>query len=141
MNCYHSAVINASIDEVWSVVSNFHEINYAPEVISSVTSVGGTSGTKAGAKRILNDAFHETLLSIDQSSYLFSYSIDDGPGVVSKDAVSNYVGTVKLHPITVGGDTCIEWASDYESEDPEAVADFCNPIYNALLVSLKNHFA
>jgi len=65
MSCYHSAVINASIDEVWSVVSNFHEINYAPEVISSVTSVGGTSGTKAGAKRILNDAFHETLLSID----------------------------------------------------------------------------
>jgi hypothetical protein len=111
------------------------------QFIISVTSVGGTSGTKAGAKRILNDAFHETLLSIDQSSYLFSYSIDDGPGVVSKDAVSNYVGTVKLHPITVGGDTCIEWASDYESEDPEAVADFCNPIYNALLVSLKNHFA
>jgi len=41
----------------------------------------------------------------------------------------------------VGGDTCIEWASDYEFEDPEAVADFCNPIYNALLVSLKNHLA
>jgi hypothetical protein len=141
MSCYHSAVLNASIDEVWSAISNFHELNWAPDVISSVTAVGDVPGTEVGAKRILNNAFRETLLHVDPESYSFNYSIDDGPGVVARDAVSDYVGTVKLHPITVGGQTCIEWASDYDSADPGAVADFCDPIYNALLVSLVNHFA
>ena len=140
MSCYHSAVLNASIEKVWSTISNFHDMNWAEGVITSVTAVGDISGTKVGSQRILNEVFHETLLAIDPGSYLFAYSIDDGPGVVGKNAVSNYVGTVKLHPITVGGQTCIEWASDYESKDPNAVAEFCNPIYNALLVSLKNHF-
>ena len=140
MSCYHSAVINASIDDVWSTISNFHELNWAPDVITSVTAVGDIPGTEVGAKRILNDAFRETLLSIDPEGCLLTYSIDDGPGVVAIDAVSNHIGAVKLHPITVGGQTCIEWASDYESADPDAVAEFCNPIYNALLVSLKSHF-
>jgi len=141
MSCYHSAVLNASIEKVWSTISNFHDMNWAEGVITSVTPVGDLDGTEVGSKRILNELFHETLLHVDAESYSFYYSIDDGPGVVSKDAVSNYLGTVKLHPITVGGLTCIEWASDYESRDPNAVAEFCNPIYNALLVSLKNHFA
>jgi hypothetical protein len=140
MSCYHSAVLNASIDEVWNTISNFHDMSWAQGVITSLTPVGNLDGTEVGAKRILNDVFHETLLYVDEEGYSITYSIDDGPGVVSKAAVSNYVGMVKLHPITVGGQTCIEWASDYDSKNPGAVAEFCNPIYNALLVALKSHF-
>lgn len=141
MSCYHSAVIDAPVDQVWSAISNFHDMSWAPDVITSVTVVGDASASEVGAKRVLNDLFHETLQSIDHDGHTFSYSIDNGPDVVSKDAVANYIGTVQLLPVTVGGQTFIEWSSEYESANPDAVADFCNPIYHALLNSLVGHFA
>ena len=141
MSCYHSIIIDASPEEVWSAISNFHDMNWAPEVISSLTIVGEASGSEIGAGRILNGLFHETLKRIDHERHEFSYSIDDGPDVISKEVVSNYVGTVRLRPITDDGRTFVEWSSEYESADPDAVADFCNPIYHALLASMKGHFA
>ena len=103
--------------------------------------VGEAGGSEVGAGRILNGVFHETLTAIDPGQYTLSYSIDDGPDVVSKDAVSNYIGTIRLLPVTIGGKTFIEWSSEFDSDTPEAVADFCNPIYAALLDSMVAHYA
>ncbi len=138
--CYNSTVVDASIEEVWEMIKDFHQLSWGDKVITKVEIVGEISGTEIGAKRILNEAFHETLLSVDNKNFSFTYSIDDGPGPVSKDSVSNYVGKVSLYPVTDSGETFVEWISTYESDSDSAVGDFCNPIYAGLLSSLKSKF-
>ncbi len=139
-NCYNSTTIEAPIEQVWDVISDFHQLSWAAPVVNKVDIVGELAGTRVGARRILNDAFHETLLSVDSMNFRLSYSIDDGPGPVAKGAVANYVGRVELFPITDSGGTFIKWTSEFESSDEAQVADFCNPIYSGLLTALKSNF-
>lgn len=133
--CYVKIEIKAPINKVWDTVRNFHDMSWAPNVITSVAKVGDRSGNEIGAKRILNDAFHETLTALDPGNFTFSYSIDDGPGPVASDAVSNYTGVVKLSESDNG--SVVEWSSTFHSENENEVTEFCNPIYMALLNSLK----
>lgn len=133
--CYNKIEIAAPIEPVWQALSNFHDMSFAPEVITSVTKVGDKGGREVGAKRILNQVFHETLLSLNDRAHCLSYSIDDGPGPVARDAVSNYVGEIKLTQSAAG--TLVEWSSHFEADKEDEVADFCNPIYAALLAGLK----
>lgn len=139
--CYNSAVINAPCDKVWAALRNFHDLSWAPDVVTKVVPVGDRQGDQIGAGRILNDAFHETLLALDDLERSLSYRIDDGPGPVSRDSVSNYVGRVRVFPITQNNTTFIEWESTYESADSGAVGALCNPIYQALLKALQQHFS
>ena len=88
--CYNSTIVNSSIEKVWRTIMNFHDMSWGSDVITKVEAVGNKDGTEVGSKRILNDAFHETLVSIDEHSFTFSYSIDDGPEPISKSSVSNY---------------------------------------------------
>jgi carbon monoxide dehydrogenase subunit G len=134
-NCYNKIEINTPISKVWETIKDFHDMSWAPGVITSLTKVGDRGGSEVGAKRVLNDAFHETLINVDQDNYTFSYSIDDGPGPVAKSAVENYIGVVKLTEIE--GRTLVEWSSSYQSENDDEVADLCNPIYVALLSELN----
>ena len=140
MSCYNSTTVNAPIETVWKTIRNFHALPWATGVIESVKVVGDIASDQPGAKRILNDAFHETLTAIDDQEFTFSYSIDDGPEPISKTTVSNYIGKVRLLPVTDENTTFVEWTSTYTSNAPAAVSDFCNPIYTALLAALKRHF-
>ena len=139
--CYNTTVVEAPIDQVWQTIRDFHEMGWAEGVITSCELVGDAAGDQVGAGRILNDAFHETLLSLDDEARQLTYSIDDGPGPVAKDVVENYVGQVRVLPVTCSDRTFVEWTSSYDSDAPQAVSDFCNPIYQALLLALRNHFA
>ena len=89
MGCFNSIVINAPSHEVWNVLKNFHDLSWSKNVITDVKPVGNKSSNEVGAKRILNDIFHETLLSLDNTKNKFTYSIDDGPAAVSKDNVKD----------------------------------------------------
>ncbi len=138
--CYNSTIIDASMERVWDVIKDFHQLDWATPVVNKVDVVGELPGTRIGARRILNDAFHETLLSVDPINFRMSYSIDDGPGPVAKGEVSNYIGRVELFPITDTGGTFVKWTAEFESSDEIQVADFCNPIYSGLLAALKTRF-
>ena len=133
--CYQKIEIEAPINQVWDTISDFHDLSWAPNVVASVTKIGVRGGNEIGAGRILNGVFHETLTVLDPRNFTFSYSIDDGPGPVASDAVSDYTGTVKLTATDSG--CLVEWSSVFESQSENEVADFCNPIYMALLNSLK----
>jgi len=133
-SCHNKIEIDSPINTVWKTICDFHDMSWAPEVITSLTKVGDKNGNEVGAKRVLNDAFHETLTEVDADAFTFSYSIDDGPGPVSNSVVNNYIGVVKLTETDDG--TLVEWSSSYESEKDDEVADFCNPIYSALLSAL-----
>ena len=134
-----SIVVDASIADVWSKFTDFHDLSWAPNVISNVEKVGGIDGGAPGAKRILNNAFHETLIEIDSDRHFLRYSIDDGPSPVSKEEVSNYIGVVKVSPSDEGNGTLVEWTSSWESNVDDAV-EFCHGIYVALLGELAKSF-
>jgi len=140
MSCYNSIVVNAPIEHVWNTIRHFHDLGWGEPVVTSVDIVGDVPGDEVGAKRILNGVFHETLREIDETEHRFVYSIDDGPDPVSKGLVDNYIGTVELHPVTADSSTFVVWRSNCDSDNAEAVADFCNPIYAALLDALKTCF-
>ncbi len=138
-SCYNSITISAPADKVWATIRNFHELGWAAGVVDKLDAVGDVTGENVGAQRVLNDAFHETLRSLDEASRSFTYSIDDGPGPVAKDAIKNYVGSVKVFPITADDSTFVEWASSYDSSDSSAVGELCDPIYQALLGAMKKN--
>ena len=137
--CYNTITVKAPIDKVWKAVRNFHDLSWAKGVIEKVDAVGNIKGDQIGAKRVLNDAFHETLLELNNAEHRIEYRIDDGPGPVSKDTVKNYIGSVKLTPGEADNTTFVEWSSRYESAQDAAVGEFCNPIYQALLKALDSH--
>ena len=132
-----STVVAAPIEDVWAKFTDFHDLSWAPNVITGVEKVGDVDGGSPGAKRVLNSAFHETLLEIDNDKHILKYSIDDGPDPVSKDNVSNYVGVVNLSNTADG--TLVEWTSSWDSDADDAV-EFCHGIYAALLDDLGKTF-
>ncbi len=140
-HCYNSTVVNAPIEKVWAAVRDFYDLGWAKGVIEKVDVVGSKRSEEIGARRILNGAFHETLLGLNDRERCLQYQITDGPGPVSKDAVRDYIGTVRLHPVTAENHTFVEWASEYSSAEDSAVGELCNPIYRALLSALRDHFS
>lgn len=141
MGCYNSIVINSDADMVWGVLKNFHDLSWSKNVITKVEVIGSKSSSEIGAKRVLNEAFHETLLTVDNVGRKFTYSIDDGPAVVSKENVVGYIGEVIVFPVSENNTSFVLWTSKWESAKESGVADFCNPIYHALLQDLKKHFS
>lgn len=127
--------IDAPADTVWQTISNFHDLSWAPNVVSDVTVVGDKPGTEPGAGRVLNGVFHETLQTFDADAKKLTYSIDDGPAPVTKDAMNNYIGSVSVEATADGG-THVEWSSAWEQND-EAIHNFCHAIYVALLGDMK----
>ena len=131
---YQSIVINAAAGQVWESIRDFHDLSWAPNVVTGVEAVGDAAGTEVGAGRVLNGVFKETLLTVDDGAREFTYSIDEGPGPLA-EGVRNYQGRVSVQPAAAGG-TVVEWTSSWEEND-EAVHDFCHPIYLALLDDMK----
>lgn len=139
---YQSTVVSASADSVWSRLRDFHDMSWAPGVVESCRAAGGESGTEVGARRVLKDAFFETLREIDDERRLLEYSIDDGPSPVGENEVQEYRGTVQVRPVTDTGHAFVEWSSRWrDSDGDQAVHDFCSPIYEALLAELKASFS
>ncbi len=140
-SCYNSIVVDVPREKVWETIKDFHDLAWADPVITKLEIVGDKTGSQIGAQRHLNDAFLERLVSVDEEGFTFTYSIDDGPDPLSKDAALNYVGTVRLLPVTDSGATFVEWTSSFQSDSDQAISDFCNPVYVALLGALKAHLA
>jgi hypothetical protein len=126
--------INAPANTVWRAISNFHELGWAPNVVTGVEVVGDRPGTEPGAGRVLNGVFHETLQTLDSDAMTFTYSIDQGPPPLLDGDYNNYIGKVVVED--KGDSTRVEWTSSWEQND-ESIYDFCHPIYVALLKDMK----
>jgi hypothetical protein len=140
MGCFNSVIIDAPVDKTWAALRDFHDMTWSNGVIESLEKVGDTPGTEVGAGRLLNGAIRETLLGLDDEKHTFRYSIDDGPGAVSKENVRGYVGEVCVLPITESNKSFVQWASSWKSGG-EGTREFCDPIYRALLNALKESVA
>jgi hypothetical protein len=133
---YQSILVNAPADEVWAAIRGFYDFAWAPNVITKVVVVGDKTGEEVGAVRLLNDAFTETLVELNDDDHSFRYSIGDAPAPASKAEMSNYVARASVRPVTEGGGTFVEWASAWEGDDP-ATSEFLHGVYVALLNDLK----
>lgn len=131
-----SITVNQPIEKVWNTISNFHDMSWCPNVITSCVPDGDAGGDEVGAKRVLNDAFHETLIEANADDHVIRYSIDNGPPPVSRDDVSNYVGVIKLSAADDGA-TLVKWSSSWDADGEDAV-EFVQGIYVALLGDLAN---
>ncbi|MDE2150670.1 MAG: SRPBCC family protein [Gammaproteobacteria bacterium] len=140
MGCYNSAVIDAPADKVWSKLRNFYDLSWAPAVVQSCERKGDAASTQIGARRVVNGGLYETLVGLDDKARTLRYSIDDGPEVLSKDNVQGYVGEVRVFPVTDKNASFVLWTSSWENSGG-GVAEFCNPLYGALLGELKKSFA
>lgn len=133
---YQSIVIGVPPQQVWEAIRNFHDTSWAPNVITSLETVGEPAGDQIGAGRVLNGVFHETLGEVDEAGHAFSYTIDEGPSPISSAEISNYVGRVEVKASPDGTGSLVEWTSAWQGND-EAGYEFCHPIYMALLGDLK----
>ena len=50
---HQSTVIAAAPEQVWQAIRNFHDLGWAPNVITSLEVVGEIAGDQEGAGRIL----------------------------------------------------------------------------------------
>ncbi len=140
MGCYNSVVVDAPADKVWAALRDFHDMSWSPNVVQKCEVVGDLPGTQLGSKRILNDAFHETLLGLDDADRVVRYSIDDGPAAVAKDNVQGYIGEIRVFSLTENNGSFVLWTSSWASSGG-GVQEFCDPIYQALLGDLKKTFS
>ena len=133
---YQSITIDAPVEKVWETIRDFHDGSWAPNVITKLEVKGDTRGDQVGAGRVLNEVFHETLLTLDENGRTFTYSIDEGPGPLAKGEVDGYTGRVSVQPTEDGSGAVVEWTSSWEKND-DAVYEFSHPIYLALLDDMK----
>jgi hypothetical protein len=76
MGCYNTCVVPASVEHVWDALRDFHNLSWAKGVVEKVAVVGECASDQIGAKRVINDVFHETLLALDDEARSLKYSID-----------------------------------------------------------------
>ncbi len=133
---YQSIVIDLAPQQVWDAIRDFHDLSWCPNVITSLETVGESSGGQIGAGRVLNGVFHETLREVDDAGHTFSYSIDEAPSPISSAEISDYLGRVTVKPSPDGAGSMVEWSSSWQNND-EAGYEFCHPIYMALLGDMK----
>mgnify|MGYP002265665198 CR=1 FL=1 len=70
--CYNKIEIQAPIAKVWETIKDFHDASWAPGVVTSMDKVGDKKGTEIGAQRVINKAFHETLIEFNPQAYKFA---------------------------------------------------------------------
>jgi hypothetical protein len=108
-----SRVIDAPIDAVWAIARDFTG-HWHSSTIANSTIEAGEPSDRVGCVRHFEIAggggeLREELTELSDQRHSFTYRILESPL-----PVSNYVATVTLRPITVGGGTFGEWAVDFD---------------------------
>ncbi len=137
---YKSIIVDAPADKVWAKLRNFHDMSWASGVVEELKVIGELKSDQVGAKRVLNGTFEETLVALNDGARQFSYSIDEAEGTpVALSEVKNYLGTVTAFSVTEGGQTFLEWRSQWDG-NASAGEEFCSGIYGALVGAMKKSF-
>lgn len=108
-----SAVIRAPIAQVWSVIRDFNALPHWHPMMSTSRIEEGLGGTSVGCIRNfqLKDGgatLRERLLTLSDLQHSVTYEMLDSPM-----AVSNYVATLRLLPITTTNHTLGDWQASF----------------------------
>jgi hypothetical protein len=109
---YISDVIDASIERVWKVMRDFNDMpSYHPAIKKSIIEGEHPSDQVGCVRRLtLADGFvREVLLCLDDRNHVFTYEIIEGTL-----PVRCYLAGVRLHRVSEGNRTFVEWWADFE---------------------------
>jgi hypothetical protein len=133
-----SAVINAPADKVWSTIRDFGELaGWHPGFTESAVEGGGRGEAVGVARRIVltNGAvIRERLLGLDDRERSCVYGFIESPL-----EVENYVGTIKVTPVTDGDASFVEWWSTFDCapERRQEFVDLFKSVYQGGIDNLK----
>jgi polyketide cyclase/dehydrase/lipid transport protein len=141
---YVSAIIEADIDTVWSVLHDFHGIDGWVRRIRSAEPEDGAGPAAVGSTRRLTmqpdgRVVRERLVHYDAPGHRYSYEfVGDQPFPVRA-----YRGTVHLLPVTLSGTTFVEWYGDFDCDAAVAdrLATTFTGLYAEFLDDLRAHLA
>jgi len=136
-----STVINAPIERVWRVASDYNGLPaWMPGMKDSVIEPGKTE-KEIGAVRKLSmigskDILRERLEALSPEEYLISYSVLEGPL-----PVRNIRTSMRLRPITDTYGTLGEWSTEFDTEKgkEQEGQEFMTRVFNAGFRALKKH--
>jgi len=138
---YASAVIPASVDEVWAAVRPFNGLHVWHPGIESSSLDSGTEGQIGAVRRLTlpgGGVVVEDLLAFDEPGRSYTYSILESPF-----AVRRYVSTIRVAPITATGQAFVEWWVEFDAEaaDEEGLSKlFGKGVFGGGLKGLQQHF-
>lgn len=110
---YVSAIVDAPEDAVWAVARDFNGHAQWHPIIAESHIEEGRPADQVGCVRNfrLADGGHlrERLLAFSDLDRCFTYSI-----IVSPMPIENYIATFRLHPVTEGDRTFVEWSAEFD---------------------------
>ncbi len=140
---YASSVIPAPVAKVWERVRDFNGLpRWHPRMRDSRIE-DALPADKVGCIRNFQlqngDRLRERLLGLSDYDMFCTYEIIESPM-----AVTDYVATLRLTPVTEGDRTFIEWSAEF-SCDPKDEDDLVNNLSRNVFLggfeALKRHFA
>ncbi len=111
---YTSSVIGAPAEAVWALIRDFNGLPKWHPAIADSRIENGWPADRVGCIRNFRlkegGVIREQLLMLSDYDYQCAYSILESPM-----AVSNYVATLKLTPVTDGNRTFAEWSAEFDA--------------------------
>ena len=105
-----SVVLEASLDEVWSILRDFNGHDRWHPIVASSEIEDGVEADRVGAVRHFDlragGRIREQLLALSDAAHSFSYCILEAPV-----PLSNYVAHVRLRPVTQSGGCLWHWSA------------------------------
>lgn len=141
---YRSAIIPAVADRVWKLIRDFNSLPKWHPAIATSEIEGGMPSDRVGCVRRFTrksdgGMLRETLLSLADDTRTLTYDI-----LVSPMPVANYMAGMRVTPITMGGQSFVEWWAvfDVTSGPPEATAkDIGDNVFVAGFAAIGRHLA
>lgn len=123
---YVSSVIEAPAARVWERVRDFNGLPRWHPAIRDSRIENGEPADRVGCVRDFHlqngDRIREKLLALSDYDYFCTYSILDSPM-----ALTGYVATLRLTPVTDGNRTFAEWTAEFDCA-PEAAEELIGNI-------------
>ncbi|MQA03799.1 MAG: SRPBCC family protein [Streptosporangiales bacterium] len=139
---YASGVVNASADEVWSVIRDFNGLSGWHPAIEGSEITEGTNDI-VGAVRTLalagGGSVSERLLAVDDTDRTYTYEFTD-PGPFP---VRTYRSTIRVAPVTDAGAAFVEWSCWFDAEaadEPSLAKQYANGVYATGIGALQSRF-
>jgi len=140
---YVSSVVDAPAERVWREIRDFNALPKWVPGVSESRIEGNLPADQVGCVRAftLKDGgkLREKLLALSDFEYAISYSILESPM-----AVSNYIATLRLIPVTDNDRSFLEWTAEFDCDASRAEAlvdSIGRGVFQAAFDELKRRFA
>lgn len=137
---FASGIINAGVEAVWNRIRDFNALPaWHPAIATS--ELEGTPGVGVVRHFTLKGGgeLREKLLALSDFEHSCSYTILESPM-----ALTNYLATFRLYPVTATGQTFMSWSAQFDFTDLAAgkeTMETVQGVFSSGIESLAEAFA